>query len=229
MSRVHDALRKAAQEKQLPPKPSVSRAEVAARLAAPPPPEVEAPSPSVEASLPFAEAPAVSDHNPLVSSAESQPALHQQFVDVASDMEELDHVIASARQVPYNPLKQALLVNPAMPREAPAEEFRTLRTRLNHLQTLQPLHTLVVTSASPGEGKSFTATNLAVTQAQLTDKRVLLADFDFRRPTIEKTFQMPMSPGITEYLLGKVPLRDVIRRLGDTNLYVMTAGQTAQN
>jgi protein-tyrosine kinase len=229
MSRVHDALRKAAQEKQQPPKPSVSRAEVAARLAAPPPPEVEAPSPSVEASLPGAEAPAVSDHNPLVSSAESQPALHQQFVDVASDMEELDHVIASARQVPYNPLKQALLVNPAMPREAPAEEFRTLRTRLNHLQTLQPLHTLVVTSASPGEGKSFTATNLAVTQAQLTDKRVLLADFDFRRPTIEKTFQMPMSPGITEYLLGKVPLRDVIRRLGDTNLYVMTAGETVQN
>ena len=41
--------------------------------------------------------------------------------------------------------------------ETPAEEFRTLRTRLNHLQSLQPLHTIVVTSPSPAEGKTFTA------------------------------------------------------------------------
>ncbi len=120
-------------------------------------------------------------------------------------------------------------MNPAVPREAPAEEFRSLRTRLNHLQTLQPLHTLVVTSASPAEGKSFTATNLAITQAQLAEKRVLLADFDFRRPAIDKTFQIPSAPGITDYLLGKAPLHDVIRRLTDTNLYLMTAGETVQN
>jgi len=116
-----------------------------------------------------------------------------------------------------------------MPREAPAEEFRTLRTRLNHLQTLQPLHTLVVTSASPAEGKSFTATNLAVTQAQLADKRVLLADFDFRRPSVDKTFQIPGSPGLTDYLLGKARLHDILRKLGDTNLYVITAGEAVQN
>ena len=61
--------------------------------------------------------------------------------------------------VPYIPLPEALLVNLKKPREAPGEEFRTLRTRLNHLQTIQPLQTLVVTSASPDEGKSFTATN----------------------------------------------------------------------
>src|SRR5438477_4894940 len=105
MSRVHDALRKAAQENQQPPKPSVSRAEVAARLAS-------APASQSEAPLPSAEAPAVSDGNPPMSSAESQPALNQRFVDVASDIEELDEIIARASQVPYNPLKQALLVNP---------------------------------------------------------------------------------------------------------------------
>ncbi len=81
-----------------------------------------------------------------------------------------------------------------------AEEFRSLRTRLNHLQTTQPLHTLVVTSASPAEGKSFTAANLAMTQAQIADKRILLADFDFRRPNVDKTFQMDCAPGITDYL-----------------------------
>ncbi len=102
---------------------------------------------------------------------------------------------ANARTIPYLPNNDALLVNPLKPREAPAEEFRTLRTRLNHMQTVQPLHTLVVTSASPAEGKSFTATNLAVTQAQLADKRIILADFDFRRPTVDKIFPDRLCPG----------------------------------
>lgn len=206
MSRVHDALRKAAQENQQTARPAAARADIAA------PPAMDAP---------------VSE-GPSRPENAAQP-LEYAFVDVASDIEQLDEIIRSARQFPYNPLKEALLVNPSMPREAPAEEFRTLRTRLNHLQTLQPLHTLVVTSASPAEGKSFTATNLAVTQAQLAEKRVLLADFDFRRPAVEKTFQISMSPGITDYLLGKASLRDIIRRLGDTNLYIMTAGEAVQN
>lgn len=131
--------------------------------------------------------------------------------------------------VPYTPSPEALLVSLKKPREAPGEEFRTLRTRLNHLQTTQPLHTLVVTSASPAEGKSFTATNLALTQAQLTDKRVLLADFDFRRPSVAKTLQLPESPGITDYLLGEVPLEQAIRKLEGSHLYVMTAGQSVPN
>ncbi len=207
MSRVHDALRKAAQESPQPPRPPAAR--------------VEVPSAAADVAVSTAEAPP-----PPLTSAQAVPA---PFVNVGYDIDELEDIIANAQQLPYNPLKEALLVNPAMPREAPAEEFRTLRTRLNHLQTLQPLHTLVVTSASPAEGKSFTATNLAVTQSQLADKRVLLADFDFRRPTVEKTFQISMSPGITDYLLGKAPLRDVMRRLGDTNLYVMTAGEAVQN
>ena len=92
------------------------------------------------------------------ASAEPEPS---------AEIGDIEAYIQNARRVEYSPLSDALLVNPAKPREAPAEEFRTLRTRLNHLQTLQPLHTLVVTSASPAEGKSFTAANLALTQAQL--------------------------------------------------------------
>jgi receptor protein-tyrosine kinase len=150
-------------------------------------------------------------------------------VDVASDIDDLETVIRNAAVVPYHPAKGALLVDPSNPREAPAEEFRTIRTRLNHMQTLQPLHTLLVASASPAEGKSFTAMNLAVTQAQLADKRTLLADFDFRRPTVDKNFQVQSSPGLTDYLLGKAPLRDIVRRVEDTNLYVIPAGEAVQN
>ncbi len=146
-----------------------------------------------------------------------------------SDVDDVEAAIQNARRVEYAPLSDALLVNPSKPREAPAEEFRTLRTRLNHLQTLQPLHTIVVTSASPAEGKSFTAANLALTQAQLADKRVLLADFDFRRPTVDKTFQVPASPGMTNYLQGTAALSDILMHVGDSNLYLMTAGEAVPN
>ena len=210
MSRVHDALRRAAQQT-----PEVTRTP-SPRIQKPP---VQNPPEPVESSsfAPTADGAAAV----LVDTYAEGPRL--------AELEQLEEIIAAARQIPFTPLAEALMVNPAKPREAPGEEFRTLRTRLNHLQNLQPLHTLVVTSASPAEGKSFTATNLAVTQAQLAEKRVLLADFDFRRPNIEKTFQIDVSPGITDYLLGKASLRDAIRRIEDSNLYLLTAGASVPN
>jgi len=66
-------------------------------------------------------------------------------------------LIEQIQVVPFTPAPEALLIDHDRPQEAPSEEFRSLRTRLNHLQTLQPIHTVVVTSPSPAEGKSFAA------------------------------------------------------------------------
>ncbi|HLH00964.1 MAG TPA: CpsD/CapB family tyrosine-protein kinase [Bryobacteraceae bacterium] len=124
----------------------------------------------------------------------------------------------------------ALAIDPLRPGVAPIEEFRALRTRLNHLQqSRSALRAVVITSASPAEGKSFTAANLALAQAQLAGNRVLLCDFDFRRPAIHKTFLAERSPGLTDYLLGTVPLQYAMRRLGDGNLFVMPAGTAVTN
>ncbi len=201
MSRVHEALRKAGQqERPEAPRPA-SRAEM--------------PSPSLDASE--------------LNGSSDAYAAGSTAVEVAADLDDLETIIRNAPLVSYNPAKGALLVAPSSPREAPAEEFRTLRTRLNHMQTLQPLHTLLVTSASPAEGKSFTAMNLAVTQSQLADKRVLLVDFDFRRPSVDKNFQIASSPGMTDYLLGRARLSELFRRLDGTNLYLVPAGEPVQN
>ena len=151
------------------------------------------------------------------------------LVATEPELDDLEHVIQHARVITNPPNSDALLVDPTKPREPPAEEFRTLRTRLNHMQTLHPLRTLVVTSASPAEGKSFTATNLAVTQSQLADKRTILADFDFRRPTVDKTFQIDCAPGITDYLQGTATLQDILRKVEGGNLYVLTAGSPVPN
>jgi receptor protein-tyrosine kinase len=131
--------------------------------------------------------------------------------------------------IPYNPSPDALIIDPLHPHEAPTEEFRSLRTRLNHMQSLQPIHTAVITSPSPAEGKSFAATNLALAEAQLSGNLTLLCDFDFRRPIVHNLFQTDRSPGITDYLQGKCQMHEAMRRIGDTNLYIMPAGEAVIN
>ena len=141
----------------------------------------------------------------------------------------LQDLLAQIQTVPYHPSPESLLIDANNPHEAPTEEFRTLRTRLNHMQSLQPIHTVVVTSPSPAEGKSFAAINLAMAEAQLAANPTLICDFDFRRPIVHNLLQIERSPGATDYLQGKVPLHEAIRRIGDTNLYVMPAGEAVIN
>ena len=142
---------------------------------------------------------------------------------------DLTDLLDKIETVPYTPSPEASLIDASRPTEAPAEEFRSLRTRLNHMQTRQPIHSIVVTSASPAEGKSFTAANLALAQSHLEGNLTLLCDFDFRRPVLHNFFQIPRSPGATDFLQGKAELHEVIRRIEGTNLYVMTAGEAVLN
>jgi receptor protein-tyrosine kinase len=143
----------------------------------------------------------------------------------------LPRALEGIKEISFNPPPRAHLisVNSDRPSDAPSEEFRTLRTRMNHLQSLQPIRTVLVTSASPGEGKSFTSANLALAEAQLADNPTLLADFDFRRPVLHTYFDMNRTPGVTDYLQGKAELRGIIRKIAGMNLYVMPAGESVIN
>jgi receptor protein-tyrosine kinase len=138
-------------------------------------------------------------------------------------------VLENVPEVPFQPAPESHLLDLEHAHDTPAEEFRTLRTRLNHLQTLQPLHTVVVTSPSPAEGKTFTAVNLALAESHLTENRILLGDFDLRRPLIHSLFQIDRAPGLTDYLRGEVPLSGALRRVSGMNLYVLPAGSLVKN
>ncbi len=147
----------------------------------------------------------------------------------ADDLPGLQGLLEKVQEIPYQPLPEANLIDVSHPHQAPTEEFRTLRTRVNHLQSLQPIHTALITSPSPAEGKSFTAVNLAIAESQLAGNNTLLADFDFRRPIIHNLFQIDRSPGITDYLMGKASLQDIIRKVAGSNLYLMPAGEAVIN
>lgn len=133
------------------------------------------------------------------------------------------------RAVPFRPAPDAVLLDPMRPADTPSEEFGTLRTNLEQLQAGRPVRTVLITSSSPNEGRSFTASNLAIAEAQLADHATLLCDFDLRRPSVHRIFQLARSPGLSDYLLGRAELGEVIQRIGDSSLFVMTAGVTVIN
>jgi protein-tyrosine kinase len=164
-------------------------------------------------------------NRPGSAAAEPRPAATM----VADPGPTMAGLLENIQEIPFRPAPDSLLIDVSRPHEAPMEEFRALRTRLNHMKNLQPIHTVVVTSPSPAEGKSLSAANLALAEAHLAGNLTLLADFDFRRPIIHTLFQTDRSPGITDYLLGKIPLHQAIRKIAGTNLCIMPAGEAVIN
>jgi protein-tyrosine kinase len=157
------------------------------------------------------------------------PAEMATAVEAAAPAPGAAGVLGEVALSPFRPAPESHLLELSASHETPAEEFRTLRTRLNHLQTLQPLHTIVVTSPSPAEGKTFTAVNLALAEAHLAESSVLLGDFDLRRPVVHNLFQMDRAPGLSDYLTGQCTFSQALRRIEGMNLYVLPAGSPVKN
>ena len=166
----------------------------------------------------------------MLSPPANRPAVDTRSAAAALDPgPNLAGLLEQVEEIPFRAAADSLLIDVSRPHEAPMEEFRTLRTRLNHMKSLQPMNTVVMTSPSPAEGKSLSAANLALAEAHLAGNVTLLADFDFRRPIVHTLFQTDRSPGITDYLLGKVPLHQAMRKLAGTNMYIMPAGEAVIN
>ncbi len=93
-----------------------------------------------------------------------------------------------------------------------AEAYRALRTNLNYLSPPNPPRVIVVTSALPGDGKTTTVVNLAITLAQ-QGQRVILIDAETRRGTVHEAFGIPPSPGFFDLMYGQASPGECIRRV----------------
>lgn len=116
-------------------------------------------------------------------------------------------------------------VDPQNPR---AESFRKLRTNLQFLDVDSRARSFVITSSVPGEGKSTTAANLAISLAE-TGARVALVDGDLRLPRIAAYMGIEGAVGLTDVLIGRAELSDVLQRWGRTQLYVLPSGRVPPN
>ncbi|GEN54633.1 CpsD/CapB family tyrosine-protein kinase [Halobacillus faecis] len=114
------------------------------------------------------------------------------------------------------------------PKSPIAEQFRTIRTNLQFTSVDQELESMLVTSASPAEGKSITTANTAVVFAQ-QGKKTLLVDADLRKPTIHYTFRVANTSGLSNYLVGNEQVFKLASETHIDNLDVVTCGPIPPN
>jgi capsular exopolysaccharide synthesis family protein len=120
------------------------------------------------------------------------------------------------------------LVPHYFPNSRLAESYRSIRTALLLSSADRPVKTIAVTSALPGEGKTVSVANLAVTLAQ-SGKTVLVVDADLRRPRQHRLFKVKNTFGLTTYLTDSVPIKDVVKSTEIPNLFLVNAGPIPPN
>lgn len=199
MSRIHEALKRAEQERAEREKSAPPVQKPPAELTLPPMTEPE----------PFVPAFPVEGLGPAP-------------VTVAT-------IAARCKQPQWNPDQTALLFSREESRQYKAEVFRTLRSRLYRIRDQMELRTLLVTSTLPAEGKSFVAANLGQAIAQQHERRALLVDADLRVPRLHTLLGAPQGPGLTEYLRGEADEFAVIQRGSRDGFYFLPSGEISSN
>lgn len=114
------------------------------------------------------------------------------------------------------------------PMSKPAEAYRSLRTNLQFINVDGGPRSFAVTSSIPGEGKSTTVANLAIALAE-TQLRVALVDADLRRPRIADYLGIEGASGLTDILIGRAELADVLQQWGPNQLFVLPSGSVPPN
>lgn len=114
------------------------------------------------------------------------------------------------------------------PKSPISEAYRTLRTNFQFATIKLKPKTVMVTSAVPGEGKTTTAVNLAVTMAD-RGMRVLIVDTDLRRPNVHRVLRMERGPGLADVLREGLDPKSVIRPTRIENLWIISSGRVPPN
>jgi capsular exopolysaccharide synthesis family protein len=149
------------------------------------------------------------------------------FNDTITDIDQLKRLtpIPVLATIPNTKRKRIL---PDEPKSLLAESFRTTRINLQYLNPGALRQVVGITSSTSGEGKTFSAINLATVMA-LSGKRVLLIDADMRRPRVAETLELAQGVGLSTYLIGECRLEEMVQRTDVPGLDVVTAGPIPPN
>jgi protein-tyrosine kinase len=109
------------------------------------------------------------------------------------------------------------------------ESYKVLRTKIQQLTKGKGWNTLMITSADAGEGKTFTAVNLALTFARAYNQTVMLVDCDFRHQSIQKMMGFESNAGLIDYLVDGRPLNEFIIWPGIDKLTLISGGRTFED
>src|SRR3984893_645965 len=199
MSRIHEALKKAEQERA-----ATQGAAAQSSFATTPVPDL--------------------GETPVATAAAPSPSMAQTVMPTFGSPFSFDTLLARCAQLEWKPDSGTMLFLNGDEGARGTEEFRTLRSRLYHLREKMTLKKLLITSALPKEGKSFTASHLAQVLVRQHGRRVLLIDADLRGPRLHLMLGTTASPGLSDYLQGRSDEFSIMQRGPMENLFLIPSG-----
>lgn len=209
MSRIHEALKRAEQERATTqgaaPAERSSQSPVASVIEAPAPPANGA----------------ILETEPALPQLAAPPSLPSEIVPGVVDFETL---WAKCARKQWAPDPKSVVFENEDPFFPGAEQFRTLRSRLYRMRESQPLQMILVSSAIPAEGKTVVTTNLAYALVRQEGCRVLLVDADLRSPRIHTLLGTSSAPGLADYLQNTANEFEITQRSSESGLCFIAAG-----
>ncbi len=135
----------------------------------------------------------------------------------------------NSNRVAYAQVEESNLITHHAPQSVEAELFKVLRTNLLFPSHGTPARAILVTSAIPGDGKSFVSSNLAISIAKGVEEHVLLIDSDIRRPAIHRYFGFGDVMGLSDYLATGGDIAKILLKTPISKLSVLPAGKPPAN
>jgi protein-tyrosine kinase len=211
MSRIHEALKRAEQERA---------ASQGTRTDSSPVMDLPAQEPNpAGADVARPAMPAAPGNTPSApASGHGMPSFSSTFT--------LDTLLARCNQCEWKPEAKTMLFFNQEENALGTEQFRTLRSRLYQMREKTSLKRILVTSALPQEGKSFVSANLAQVLVRQHGRRVLLIDGDLRVARLHSALGTTSSPGLADYLLGESDEFSIMQRSSMDNLFFIPCGRT---
>ena len=209
MSRIHEALKKAEQER------AATQGGAQAEFA----------------TTPAAATPVYAEESPALGVAVASPsvAAAPSAMPVFGSPFTLDAMLGRCAHLEWKPNPATMLFSNGEDAARGTEEFRTLRSRLYHTREKMTLKKVLVTSALPKEGKSFTSANLAQVLVRQYGRRVLLIDADLRGPRLHEMLGTTSRPGLSGYLQGQNDEFSIMQRGPFENLFFIPSGEQPAN
>ena len=211
MSRIHEALKRAEQERAA---SQGGRAESAPVMDLP----ATEPLPATAETAHVSKSSTTEGATPLPAHGQGMPSFATSFT--------FDTLLARCAQSDWQPDAKTMLFFNQEENALGTEQFRTLRSRLYQLREKASLKKILVTSALPQEGKSFVSANLAQVLVRQHGRRVLLVDGDLRMARLHNAFGTTSSPGLADYLLGESDEFSIMQRGPMENLFFVPCGRT---
>ena len=209
MSRIHEALKRAEREK--------------GRAPLPPPQAVD------EAPAAVPQGGTATPAAPIAAPQGAKTAAASASLPVAPPPATVPAPLESCRRTHWHEDVAKLFFLSGKGHAFATEQLRALRSRLYQFREARTLKSVLVTSAMPGEGKTFICANLAYAFARQSDRRVVLIDADLRSPGLHSLMGAPAEPGLASYLRGESGLEQILQRGRHENLFLIAAGKPAHN